>query len=138
MAVCETFAFNHKSINPLQIYSYIIESWAWYSVNICYSNFIVIEFLISFCNVFNSKAIKVYDTITIHIQSYPMGFYWFLSSRLITHASSFILGKHFLETTQLNSRSFDNFFVFQNYSIPRHHFISPNLHIKHRIYNHEI
>ena len=69
--------FNIKWINPIQKHPHIIESHA------CMLTIFVI-FLLPinvfnfFCIMLNSKAIEICHIITIHIESYPMSFYWFI------------------------------------------------------------
>ena len=79
-----------------------------YSLNICQDVFVSYELLDFFCNMFNSKAVKLGCIIrctliiTIHISSFPMSVYWFKIIKIITHAPSFILGKLLLEKAALN------------------------------------
>ena len=89
--------FNINSINSLQKYLRIIESYVLCYKNICYNVFIPCEFLNFFQNLFNSRTIKKCCIITIHIPNYPKNSYGFCGSWFVKHAPNFVLGQIFLE-----------------------------------------
>ena len=89
--------FNINSINSLQKYLRIIESYVLCSKNICYNFFIPCEFLNFFQNLFNSRTIKKCYIIIIHISNYPKSSYGFCWSWFVKHAPNFVLGQIFLE-----------------------------------------
>ena len=66
--------FKMKLINPRQKYPHIIESMLVFYIS-C-NNFISYIFFSFFQKMFKSKAIK--SVIIIYIQSYPVGYYWFI------------------------------------------------------------
>ena len=67
--------FNMKSINPIQKYPHVVESYAY----ILWVFFVICLFLMNFFwNIFNSKAIKVCCIIIINKQRYPMSFQWLI------------------------------------------------------------
>ena len=77
--------FNVKSVNAIQKYSHMSES---YSINISYNIFISYEFLNFFWNMFSS------------MQSNPVSSYWLILIKIHYTCPillSFILGKLFLE-----------------------------------------
>ena len=73
----QTFTFKHKinksNSNVLSHYRFV----CLYSINICYYIFVSYEFFNFLWNIFNSKTIKIYYFICIHMQNYSMRSYWF-------------------------------------------------------------
>ena len=66
------FPASKRSINPVQKYSHIIESYAFAVKNICFNVFIVNKYFYLFRSMFYTKRIEISNIFILHIQSNPM------------------------------------------------------------------
>ena len=92
--------FNIKSINPIWKFAHIIESNAKF-----FLIYIFFYDLLKYLNVLIAKTQNIH-IITIHLQSYPLCFCWFVLIKIYYICPSFISGKLFIEWIGLHLDSF--------------------------------
>ena len=78
----------------------------------CLSLYVFFFNFLVFWNIFNSKDIRIYYIIAIHIKIYSMSFYQFILIKIYYICPILFLGKLYLEETPLNLGFFYSTFVF--------------------------